>query len=116
MNYSTIVIYMMQNGSIYKLEHVNTILSIFSVFTDIIGFHSAYIDELWDDYGDNLHDLVYEIELDYLCLAACKIKISSKLAPNFEAFRHYWNQLYKQKLVELKAAAVAEKVPLREEE
>jgi transcriptional regulator with XRE-family HTH domain len=99
----------------YKLEHVNTILSIFSALTDIISFHSAYIDVLWDDYGDNLNDLVYEIQDGYLCLAACKIKISSKLAPNFEAFRHDWNQFYKQKLVELKAAAVAEKVPLREE-
>ena len=94
-------------GSIYKLEHVSTILDIFSSFTDIIGFHSAYIDELGNN--EELFELIDEIQFEYICLAVCKIKISSKLAPRFESFRHHWSHWFKQKLVQLKAASVAEK-------
>lgn len=97
----------------YELEHIKLIEKILSVFTDLTGFHSAYIEEL--SQNDNLLELTLEIESAYLYLATSKLEIREKVAPNFTAFKSEWVHWYKQKLVELKAAAVAEKVPLREE-
>ena len=98
---------------LYSLEHVDLISKIYSVFTDLMGFHSAYIEELSNH--DDLFELTVEIQSDYLHLAACKVEISSKFAPELETHGVKWIRRYKQKLVELKAGAVEAKVPLREE-
>ena len=99
----------------HELEQIDLISALFSVYTDLIGFNSAYISELSDLDDIELMELTMEIEACYLHLAACKLEVNSQVAPNFEAHKMEWTRWYKQKLVELKKAAVEANSPLREE-
>ena len=99
----------------YKLEQIDLISSIFSVYADLIGFNSAYIDELGYHDNSELFELTMEIEANYLHLAACKLKAGSTVTPKFEAHAVEWTRWYKQKLLDLKKLAVEANLPLREE-
>ncbi len=99
----------------HELEQIDLISALFSVYTDLIGFNSAYINDLSDHDDIELMDLTMEIEDCYMHLAACKLKVTPQVAPKFEAHKIQWIRWYKQKLVKLKKAAVEANVPLREE-
>lgn len=100
-------------GQFFQIPIVKLICSIFCAFTDITGFHYAFIEELSDH--DDLLELTMDIQSDYLNLAACKVDFDQDLAPNASLFKLKWKRYFDEKLTELKSAAVKAQVPLRAE-
>ncbi|AYN27969.1 XRE family transcriptional regulator [Buttiauxella sp. 3AFRM03] len=96
--------------------HSALIKRIFNSLNDVYGFYSAFIDEFMDDESMDLADSVaVNIEPCLMSLAASKIEVSSKMAPNFLKFKYRVTQEYEGWIAIVKDRAFRAGVPLRAE-
>ena len=92
------------------------IFNIFKSFTDVYGFYLAYISELIDDWEDTLLDSpAGNIEPCLMQLAASKVEVNEKLAPNFKNFSYKVMNDYEEWITFLKDYAFHAGMPLRAE-
>lgn len=92
------------------------IWNIFLALNDIYGFYAAYIAEIIDDEDLNLFSTdAGNIEPCLMELAACKVDISTKIAPKFNQFKSKTLENYKKWLNIVKEKAFRANIPLRAE-
>ena len=97
-----------------NIPQVNVISKLIEEYVVLENFHNAYIEELSNNH-DDLIDLTMDIHSCLFLLAACKIDVPLEIAPNKNAHRFEWERWYREKINELKAAAVERQIPLRSE-
>lgn len=91
------------------------IRDIFESLNNVWAFYAAYVEEVADDDAGPLYDTKSDVEACMLDLAACKIEVDEKLAPNFKTFRRTVLQDYEDWLTIIKEAAFRAGTPLRAE-
>jgi transcriptional regulator with XRE-family HTH domain len=91
------------------------ITAIFESLNDVWGFYIAYVGNLRDDEEMPLCEEQEAIEASLMDLAACKIKVDEKFAPNIRTFRYRVMKNYQKWLSAVKEAAFRSGTPLRAE-
>ncbi|AYW19295.1 XRE family transcriptional regulator [Klebsiella variicola] len=101
---------------IFDNSLVSLLNQILKAYTDVYGFYMAYIDDLIQDDSLQLYDTpAINIESELLALAACKVSISSKIAPQYRSFRARTLSDYEEWLSIVKDRAFRANVPLKAE-
>ena len=98
----------------YETPQIELLSKLLTAYTEIHAFHTAYLEEM-TSYNDDVYDLTSELEDHYFHLAACKIEIDPKIAPNKSSHDWKWKQWYAERIADLKKIAVEKGTPLREE-
>lgn len=94
--------------------YVSLIYSIYKSYTDVYGFHAAYVSELIDEL--DLHDTnASNIEPCLLDLAASKLEEAPDLAKRFQAFKWKVEKDFTEWLTLVKDRAFRAGMPLRAE-
>lgn len=92
------------------------IRDIYDSLNDVYGFYAAYVRDLVDDDELDLFGTSAEnIESCLMSLAATKIEVNSKFAPNFDKFKHRVEQDYEEWLTIVKEKAFRNGIPLKAE-
>lgn len=91
------------------------IRAIFDSLNDVWGFHAAYVPKIEDNDDEQLFDTKGNIEACLMDLAASKIEVDEKFAPQLKAFRYRVMKEYEEWLSEVKDAAFRAGTPLRAE-
>ena len=91
------------------------IYMMYRAFTDLYGFYAAYIYELTFDEALDMFDVGADVESHLLGLAACKIPVDAKFAPDFVQFKRKTLDDYRAWLGVIKEKAFRSGVPLKAE-
>lgn len=98
---------------VFEEPYVKVIRAIFEAYTGINDFFYAYFQELVT--AENTVEVMMEMQINFLNLAACKATFDPTFAPNLSSFRGKWLRYFKDKILEIKYKAVQSHEPLREE-
>ncbi|MDR2400912.1 MAG: hypothetical protein LBD73_04585 [Deferribacteraceae bacterium] len=99
-----------------KNRFADLIYRIFISLNDVWGFYAAYVNELINNDALDLCDTPAEnIEFYLMYLAACKVNVDEKFAPNFSEFKRSILKDYKDWLTILKNKTLSAGIPLRAE-
>ena len=98
---------------VFEEPYVKVIGAIFEAYTGINDFFYAYFQELGT--AESTVEVMMEMEINFLNLAACKATFDPTFAPNLSSFRGKWLRYYRDKISEIKYKAVQSNEPLREE-
>jgi transcriptional regulator with XRE-family HTH domain len=98
---------------VFEEPYVKVIGAIFEAYTGINDFFYAYFQELGT--AESTDEVMMEMEVNFLNLAACKATFDPRFAPNLSSFRGKWLRYFKDKILEIKYKAVQSHEPLREE-
>jgi transcriptional regulator with XRE-family HTH domain len=92
------------------------IYQIYQSLNNVFGFYAAYVAEFINDDELNLYDTkAANIEYGLMDLAACKVDVDERVAPNFKAFKYQVTKDFDEWLNIVKESAFRANRPLRAE-
>ena len=92
------------------------IYSIYKSLNNVYGFYAAYVSQLiYDDELDLFNTPACNIDSGLMALAACKVDVDEKFAPNARKFKYNTTKDYKEWLTIVKDSAFRAGIPLRAE-
>lgn len=101
---------------IYDNPYVNIIYDIFISLNNVYAFYAAYIEEIIENDDLDLYGTQADnIEPCLIDIAATKIEVDKKIAPQFTQFRQSIEKNYLDWLTFVKEKAIQARVPLRAE-